>query len=177
MSIITDASKEGWGGHLGDWVISSYWSKAWAMRHINWLELQAVWLNRKHFVPQLQGTALDVLSDNSTTVAYINKEGGTQFQSLCRLALEASAWCRQHKIFVASHLSKHRNVLEDSLSRGKHCHPTECWPTPQLLVFFWICPSLSPCGVNELTQIYDYVHPMTTFVLRVLRKLRLQLRA
>ena len=43
MSIITDASKEGWGGHLGDLVVSGHWSRAWAKRHINWLELQAVW--------------------------------------------------------------------------------------------------------------------------------------
>ena len=30
MSIVTDASKEGWGGYLGDWVVSGHWSRAWA---------------------------------------------------------------------------------------------------------------------------------------------------
>ena len=35
MSIVTDASKEGWGGHLGDLVVSGLWSRAWAKRHIN----------------------------------------------------------------------------------------------------------------------------------------------
>ena len=49
MSIVTDASKEGLGGHLGNWVVSGHWSRAWAKRHINWLELQAVWLTLKHF--------------------------------------------------------------------------------------------------------------------------------
>ena len=88
MSIITDASKEGWGGHLGDLVVSGLWSRAWAKRHINWLELQAVWLTLKHFLPQLQGTAVDVISDNTTTVAYINKVGGTSSPSPCRLALD-----------------------------------------------------------------------------------------
>ena len=79
MSIVTDASKEGWVGHLGDWGL--------VKQHINWLELQAVWLNLKHFLPQLQCTAVDVISDNSTMVAYIKKESRTQSPSLCRLAL------------------------------------------------------------------------------------------
>ena len=30
MTIVTDASMEGWGGHPGDWVISGQWSSAWA---------------------------------------------------------------------------------------------------------------------------------------------------
>ena len=197
------ASKEGWGGHLGDLVLSGLWSRAWAKRHINWLEPQAVWLTLKHFLPQLQGTAVDVISDNTTTVAYINKVGGTQSPSLCRLALDVWEWCRQHEIFlVASHLSGDRNVLADALSRGTHRHPTEWtlhnavasaifqrWPTPhvdlfaseknhKLPVFFSIRPSPSSSGVNALTQnwdcLYGYAYPPTSLIPRVLRKLRLQ---
>ena len=203
MSIVTDASKEGWGGHLGDLVVSGLWSRASAKRHINWLELQAVWLTLKHFLPQLQGTAVDVISDNTTTVAYINKVGGTQSPSLCRLALDVWEWCRQHEIFlVASHLSGDRNVLADALSRGTHRHPTEWtlhnavtsaifqrWPTPhvdlfaseknhKLPVFFSIRLSPSSSGVNALTQnwdcLYGYAYPPTALIPRVLRKLRLQ---
>ena len=183
MSIITDASKEGLGGHLGNWVVSGHWSRAWAKRHINWLELQAVWLTLKHFLPQLQGTAVDVISDNPTTVAYINKVGGTQSPSLCHLALDVWAWCRQHDIFlVASHLSGDKNVLADALSRGSHRHPTEwtlhnavtraifqCWPTPhvdlfaseknhKLPVFFSIRLSPSSSGVNALTQNWECLY-------------------
>ena len=51
MTIVTDASMEGWVGHLGDWVISVQWSSAWAKHHINWLEIQAVWLTLQHFLP------------------------------------------------------------------------------------------------------------------------------
>ena len=71
MTIVTDASKEGrlGGGHLGDWMISGKWLTAWAYCHINWLELQAVWLTMKHFLPQLCGAAEDVLSDNARMVA------------------------------------------------------------------------------------------------------------
>ena len=124
MTIVTDASMEGWGGHLGDWVISGQWSSAWAKHHINWLELQAVWLTLQHFLPQVRDTAVDVLTDNSTTVAYINKEGGTQSPTLCYLALDLWAWCRQHGIYlVANHISGVRNVLADALSRGKLADP------------------------------------------------------
>ena len=200
---MTDASKEGWGGHLADLVVSGLWSRAWAKRHINWLELQAVWLTLKHFLPQLQGTAVDVISDNTTTVAYINKVGGTQSPSLCRLALDVWEWCRQHEIFlVASHLSRDRNVLADALSRRSHRHLTEWtlhnavtsaifqrWPTPhvdlfaseknhKLPVFFSIRPSPSSSGVNALTQnwdcLYGHAYPPTALIPRVLRKLRLQ---
>ena len=184
-------------------MVSGHWSRACAKRHINWLELQAVWLTLKHFLPQLQGTAVDVISDNSTTVAYINKVGGTQSPSLCRLALDVWAWCRQHNIYlVASHLSGDRNVLADALSRRNHRHPTEWtlhnvvtraifqrWPTPhvdlfaseknhKLPVFFSIRPSPSSSGVNVLTQnwecLYGYAYPPTALIPRVLRKLRLQ---
>ena len=47
MSIVTNASKEDWVGHMGDWVdIRQIWhpSVGWIKCHINWLELQAVWL-------------------------------------------------------------------------------------------------------------------------------------
>ena len=92
---------------------------------------------------------MDVLTDNSTTVAYINKKGGTQSPTLCYLALDLWAWCRQHGIYlVANHISGVRNVLPDALSRGKHNHPTEWslhktvvqlilehWPTPHVDFF------------------------------------------
>ena len=148
-------------------------TSAWAKHHINWLELQAVWLTLQHFLPQVRGTAVDVLTDNSTTVAYINKEGGTQSPTLCYLALDLWAWCRQHGIYlVANHISGVRNILADALSRGKHNHPTEWslhktvvrlifehWPTPhvdrfaseknhKLPVFFSVRRSQTLSGIN-----------------------------
>ena len=47
-------------------------------------------------------------------------------KSLCCLALDVWAWCRQHDIFlVASHLSGYKNFLADALPRANHRHPTE----------------------------------------------------
>ena len=71
----------------------------------------------------LLAPAVDILSSNATTVAYINKEGRTLSPSFYRLALQVWAWCREHP--VASHFSGSKNVLADALSRGKHHHPNQ----------------------------------------------------
>ena len=34
---------------------SGIWQPQWKSRHINWLELQAVWLTLQHFLTQLGG--------------------------------------------------------------------------------------------------------------------------
>ena len=112
-----DVSKEGWGEHLarrrGD-----LHTVVDAIGQTLHPELLAVRLTIKHSLPQLLGAAVDVLSDNSTTVAYINKEGGTQSPSLCQLALQLWKWCRQYQIFpVAMDIAGSQNFLADALSR------------------------------------------------------------
>ena len=125
MTIVTDASSYGWGGHLGDQTASGTWQPQEKSRHINWLELQAVWLTLQHFLPQLGSTVVEVLSDNMTTVSYINKQGGTHSLSLCRLALDLWEWCDEHRIVISAvHLAGESNILADALSRGNYC-PTE----------------------------------------------------
>ena len=125
MTIVTGASSYRWGGHLGDQTASGIWQSHWKSRHINWLELQAVWLTLQHFLLQLRGTVVEVLSDNMTTVSYINKQGGTYSLLLCRLTLDLWDWCDQHQITISAvHLAGESNVLVDALSRGNY-YPTE----------------------------------------------------
>ena len=140
LTIVTDASSYGWGGHLGDQTASGVWPDQWKSKHINWLELQAVWLTLKHFQDQVRNQVVEVLSDNSTTVSYINRQGGTHSLTLCRLALDMWEWCDQLAIVpVAVHLQGTRNILADALSRGRYC-PTE-WslhpPTLRALFSIW----------------------------------------
>ena len=52
--------------------------------HINVLELKAVSLALKRFRVQCQNQTVLVAMDNSTVVAYINKQGGTLFERYCR---------------------------------------------------------------------------------------------
>ena len=61
------------------------WSD-WEKRlHINVLELKAVSLALRSFKDQCQNQTVLVATDNSTVVAYINKQGGTQSAEMCAL--------------------------------------------------------------------------------------------
>ena len=72
----TDASSFGWGcGHAGI-EASGSWDPATALEHINYKELLAVLFALKSFTPQLGGKVVQVMSDNATTVAYVNNMGG-----------------------------------------------------------------------------------------------------
>ena len=83
VQIFTDASKEGWGAHLGDFTTRGVWSVPESHLHINFLELKAVLLALKRFQHLVQGKVVLVATDNTTVVAYINKEGGMRSGSLC----------------------------------------------------------------------------------------------
>ena len=85
VQIFTDASKEGWGAHLGDFTARGVWSVPESHLHINFLELKAVLLALKRFQHLVQGKVVLVATDNTTVVAYINKEGGMRSGSLCAL--------------------------------------------------------------------------------------------
>ena len=49
LQIITDASIEGWGAHLGEHFATATWSPPGSKLHINYLELKAVFLALKEF--------------------------------------------------------------------------------------------------------------------------------
>ena len=55
IQIFTDASKEGWGAHLGDFTASGTWSVPESHLHVNFLELKAVLLALKRFQHLVQG--------------------------------------------------------------------------------------------------------------------------
>ena len=78
IQLFTDASNEGWGAHLDQSSTKGLWSH-WEKRlDINVLELKAVSLALRSFKDQCQNEMVLVATDNSTVVAYINKQGGTQ---------------------------------------------------------------------------------------------------
>ena len=81
IQIFTDSSMEGWGAHTLNLEVSGVWSPNERTLHINNLELRAVVLALKHWervnCHWENNTKSLVASDNSTVVAYINKQGGT----------------------------------------------------------------------------------------------------
>ena len=73
---------------------------------INWLELKAIYLTIKHFLPQLKDHYVLIRTDNTTCVQYILKEGGTRSPQLCYLAWELWHLARANNIVLkAAHLA------------------------------------------------------------------------
>ncbi|KAJ1094268.1 hypothetical protein NDU88_007346 [Pleurodeles waltl] len=125
-SVITDASTLGWGVHLGDLEIKGLWSPVERMFHINLLKLRAVRLAHKAFLPSLRGLSVQVLTDNTTAMWYINKQGGVGSYLLCREALRLWSWAKDHQIcLVANHLAGVLNVRADTLSHEWCLHPDQ----------------------------------------------------
>ena len=82
IQFFTDASNEGWGAHLDQRSTQGLWSDQEKRLHINILELKAVSLALRNFKDLCQDQTVLVATDNSTVVAYINKQGGTHSHSL-----------------------------------------------------------------------------------------------
>ena len=78
LQILTDASNEGWGAHLDGHTARGTWSLPESKLHINHLELKAVFLALKEFRTLVCNKTVLIATDNTTVVAYINKEGGDE---------------------------------------------------------------------------------------------------
>ncbi|CAM4658889.1 unnamed protein product [Leuciscus chuanchicus] len=89
--VFTDASATGWGAtYAGVWTGSQlHW-------HINCLELLAVRLALSCLKRQLQGRDVLVRTDNTATVAYINRQGGLRSRRMSQLARHLLLWSQKH---------------------------------------------------------------------------------
>ena len=109
-----------------DRVASGSWSSLQRTLHINELELLAVQLGLDQLLLPPLPSLVRVVSDNSTVVAYLNRQGGTTSGSLSQLAEEVLlSWFHRGVRLTARHLAGVSNVLADALSRQGLVHPTE----------------------------------------------------
>ena len=119
--ITTDASLTGWGATHEGRCASGVWDEELATAHINYLELKAVFLALQHFASFIQGCHVLIRTDNTTTMCYINKQGGLRSPVLHKLAQELILWCDAHLTSIrACHVPGLLNRGADLLSRG-HC--------------------------------------------------------
>ena len=138
LQIFTDASKEGWGAHLNEHMARGNWSLPESKLHINYLELKAVLLALKEFQALCTQTTVLIATDNTTVVAYINKEGGMKSGPLCALLWRILTWCTRKQITLkARHIPGHLNVIADKLSRLGQTIQTELSLSPK--IFQAIC--------------------------------------
>ena len=124
FSIFTDASLLGWGASLSSGEFASgCWSDDDSKEHINFLELKAIHLTLVHFMPILKGKSISIHCDNSTTVYYFNKIGGTHSRKLCLLSLEIWHLIRANELICKAHfISGMNNKSADYLSRFSDLH-------------------------------------------------------
>ena len=118
LQLMTDAYLQGWGGLLLPQSVLGVWPPSFRGMSINWLELMAVKLSLEHFAPLLQGQSVLLLTDNSTSVACIERQGTYRSDSLMSLSQTILEFCQAQSILlVPRHLSGDLNTLADRQSR------------------------------------------------------------
>ena len=78
----TDASTLGWAATSDGVSIGGRWLPLEQAYHINYLEMKAVKLGLQSLCAAYKSVHIKVLTDNTTTVAYLNKMGGAPTQCL-----------------------------------------------------------------------------------------------
>ena len=159
IQLFTDASNEGWGAHLNQSSTKCLWSDREKRLHINVLELKAVSLALRSFKDQCQNQTVPVATDNSTVVAYINKQGGTHSAEMCALLWKIMTWChRYHITLKARHIPGCLNVMADLLSRSNQVQSTE-WSL-HLQVFKQICQKWFTPHVDLFATHLNHILPL-----------------
>ncbi|XP_029441229.1 uncharacterized protein LOC115080906 [Rhinatrema bivittatum] len=110
--VTTDASLYGWGAVCLRSSVQGTWSPTEATWSINRLETRAVRLALREFLSLVRGRAVRILSDNATTVAYINRQGGTRSLPVAAEARQLMAWAERHlQCIAASHIAGVENEI------------------------------------------------------------------
>jgi hypothetical protein len=118
IQMTTDASGSGWGAHVNGLKAMGYWNTRMSMEHSNYRELMAVLMAILSFQNQLRGKNVQLLSDNITTIAYLNHLGGCE-KKLSDLSTAIWSTCYELGVTLqAKHLAGKENYLADQLSRA-----------------------------------------------------------
>ena len=118
FTLTSHASLRGWGAASGISCTHSLWSEAGITYHINVLELLEVELGLRSLLPDCQGQHIRVVSDNTTTVSYINGMGGKSLPcdsitgNIWSWAIDRGNW------LSAAHIPGASNVSAEDLSRN-----------------------------------------------------------
>ena len=160
LHLYSDASSSGWGAHLLDQNVSGVWSAQEKLLHINLLEMKAMFLALQAFQEVVSGHHVTAMCDNSTVVAYVNKQGGTVSRPLCLLTSRLLRWTESFDVHLeARYLPGESNVLADVLSRRGQVVGTEWSLHPQVaraLLRTWGNPSIdlfATCPQREAAPI------------------------
>ena len=113
----SDASNLGWGATVADQFASGIWLEGEVSLSINQRELLAVERGLRALCTCLEGRVVAVFSDNTTTVAYLRRQGGTLSPALNAVAQRILRWAEQLNIILMPQFVPGRNnVMADALS-------------------------------------------------------------
>ena len=200
ISFFSDASDVGWGALVGEHHASGLWSPHQKTLSINMRELLAVQYGLKAFEHLLVGMSVALFCDNTTTVAYLRRSGGTFSSTLNTTAREVLLWAENHRVrLLPQFIMGSSNVTADALSRPNQVIGSEWtlhqevvdqlvhkWPavidlfatslTARLPVYFSPASDPRAAGTDALLQAWDdlqaYAFPPIAIIRRVLLKLR-----
>ena len=164
IQLFTNASDEGWGTHLEQASTKGLWSDREKRLNINVLELKAVSLALQRFKDQCQNQTVLVATDNSTVVAYINKQGGTHSVEMCSLLWKIMTSCHHYKITLkARHIPGCLNVMANLLSKSNQVQSTEWSLHPQVfkqICHKWFTPHVDLFATRLNHKVPPYVSPV-----------------
>ena len=86
LIITSDASSHGWGAICAEKRVGGRWNDQESQSHINFLELLAVSHALKIFCKSSENIHVQIKSDNSYTVSYLNRMGGVRSEQCNELA-------------------------------------------------------------------------------------------
>ena len=152
----TDASNEGWGAHLEQTSTKGLWSDKKATHKCSRAE------GGFSGPSKVQGPVSKpvlVATENSTVVAYINKQGGTHLAEMCAILWNIMTWCHHYQITSkARHIPGCLNVMADLLSGSNQVQSTEWSLHPQ--VFKQICHKWFPPHVDLFATRLNHKIPL-----------------
>ena len=200
ISFFSDASDVGWGALVGEHHASGLWLPHQKALSINMRELLAVQLGLQAFEHLIVGMSVALFCDNTTTVAYLRRSGGTFSSTLNSTAREVLLWAENRHIrLLPQFIMGSSNVTADALSRPNQVIGSEWtlhqevvdqlvhrWPavidlfatalTARLPVYFSPASDPRAAGMDALLQPWDdlqaYAFPPIAIIRRVLLKLR-----
>ena len=190
VSFFSDASDVGWGALVGEHHASGLWSPHQKSLSINMRELLAVQYGLQALEHLLVGLSVALFCDNTTTVAYLRRSGGTFSSTLNATAREILLWAENHRVrLLPQFIMGSSNVTADALSRPNQevvDHLVHKWPavidlfatslTARLPVYFSPASDPQAAGTDALLQSWDilqaYAFPPIAIIRRVLVKLR-----
>ena len=188
----TENHSHGHGSHVGKNFIQGTWTRSLSELHINFLELEAVFLTIKHFLLVLKNKHVLIRS-----CQYVNRQGGTKYPPLSYSIWVLRNFALENNMHLkAAHILGSLNIFTDQLSRERvwpkewQIHKIvvqtlfQIWGTPlielfaskenkQTPVFCSLIPHQDALAIDALSiswkGMFAYVYPQICLIPKVLQ--------